>query len=189
MKELITGIILAGGRGSRLEGADKGLLEYRGKPLIAQITEALRPQVSRIVIIANRNLDVYAQYGDHVLSDVLPSYAGPLAGIHTGLIATTTPYALIVACDMPQLPSNITELMLAALANNNANLCITRDAKGIQPFPMLVKVEKCKNTLENAAREHHAVMKWLDTQITAVISLNGTRDVLNINTQEDLENL
>lgn len=186
MKELITGIILAGGRGSRLEGADKGLLEYSGKPLIAQITEALRPQVSRIIIIANRNLDVYARYGDQVLSDLFPDYAGPLAGIHTGIAATTTPYALIVACDMPQLSPNISELMLAALTKRNANLCITRDASQLQPFPMLVDVTKCKNNLEYAAGEHHAVMKWLDTQIVEVISLDENTKLININTQEDL---
>lgn len=187
MRELITGIILAGGRGSRLEGADKGLLEYLGKPLIAQITAALRPQVSRIIIIANRNLDIYARYGDQVLSDVLPDYAGPLAGIHTGLITTTTPYALIVACDMPQLPTNISELLFSALTQRNANLCITRDASGLQPFPMLVDVTKCKKNLDHAAREHHAVMKWLDTQVVEVIALNKNAELRNINTQEDLE--
>ena len=187
MKELITGIILAGGRGSRLGGVDKGLLDYLGKPLISHVTESLRPQVSRIIIIANRNLDNYASYGDQVLADNLPDYAGPLAGIHTGLNVTTTPYALIVACDMPHLPSNISELMLAALTKSNANLCITRDASGLQPFPMLIAVTKCKKDLEHAAREHHAVMKWLDTQIVEVISLDENAKVLNINTQEDLE--
>lgn len=187
MNELITGIVLAGGRGARIGGADKGLLDYQGKPLIAHITEALRPQVSRIIIIANRNPDTYAKYGDQILSDKLPDFAGPLAGIHTGLTATATPYALVVACDMPHLPATISQLMLAALNGHKANLCITRDAKGSQPFPMLVNVEKCKSNLEHAAREHHAVMKWLDTQITEVISLNDATEVLNINTREDLK--
>ncbi|MBI3772113.1 MAG: molybdenum cofactor guanylyltransferase [Gammaproteobacteria bacterium] len=187
MRDLITGIVLAGGRGSRLGGADKGLVEYQGRPLVAHVTAALRPQVSRIIIIANRHLDDYAPYGDQVLPDNLADYAGPLAGIHTGLTATITPYALIVACDMPQLPSNVSELMLTALTKRNANLCITRDANGLQPFPMLIEVSMCEKTLERAANEHQAVMKWLDAQIVEVISLDENAKVLNINTRGDLQ--
>ena len=74
-------MILAGGRGTRMGGADKGLLELAGRPLVAHLLEALRPQVATVLISANRNTEVYARFGATVVPDPWPDFRGPLAGI------------------------------------------------------------------------------------------------------------
>ena len=83
--ERVTGIVLAGGRGSRMGGVDKGLQPLRGKPMVAWVLERLAPQVDEIVLNANQNLDAYAGFGHRVVSDSLGGFAGPLAGLHAGL--------------------------------------------------------------------------------------------------------
>ena len=81
----VTAVILAGGLGRRMGGADKGLVDYQGRPLIEWALAALRPQVDQLVISANRNLDTYAVYGHRVVPDTLPDYPGPLAGVLAAL--------------------------------------------------------------------------------------------------------
>jgi len=95
----ITALVLAGGRGSRMGGVDKGLTPLQGKPLVAHIIERLEPQVAHVLINANRNAERYADFGKPVLADADPAaYAGPLAGMLAGLQACTTPRHQPVFC-------------------------------------------------------------------------------------------
>lgn len=103
----ITGVVLAGGRGQRMNGQDKGLLLLHGRPLAAQALDALRPQVAHLLISANRNRDAYAAFGVPVLSDTRPGFEGPLAGMLTALRAANTDWVLFVPCDTPQLPDDL----------------------------------------------------------------------------------
>lgn len=108
----ITGLILAGGAGQRMGGQDKGWLEYQGIPLIQTVIQRLRPQVSTLLISANRNLERYAAFGYPVLQDqtnmpATSGYQGPLAGILQGLAACTTPWLQIVPCDTPNFPHTL----------------------------------------------------------------------------------
>ena len=110
----ITGLILAGGMGRRMGGADKGLLLLHGRPLAALSLERLRPQVGSLFISANRNLDIYAALGPEVLPYLLPDYPGPLAGIHAALSRIETPWLATCPCDSPYLPSDLVERLTAA---------------------------------------------------------------------------
>ncbi|WP_275065361.1 molybdenum cofactor guanylyltransferase MobA [Erwinia endophytica] len=103
----VTGVILAGGRGIRMGGEDKGLLLYQGKPLYQHVLARLQPQVSRIYINANRNLAAYQQSGLPVISDSLPDFPGPLAGMLAALENIETEWAVFVSCDTPALPENL----------------------------------------------------------------------------------
>jgi molybdopterin-guanine dinucleotide biosynthesis protein A len=88
----VTGIVLAGGKGSRMGGVDKGLQPLRGKPMVEWVLARLTPQVSEIIINANQNVPVYARYEHRVVSDQIGGFAGPLAGLHAGLNAAKYPW-------------------------------------------------------------------------------------------------
>ena len=91
----ITGVVFAGGQGRRMGGVDKGLVALAGRPLVAQVIERLAPQVGGLVINANQNRDRYAAFGYPVVADVVPDFAGPLAGLHAALAFAATPYVVI----------------------------------------------------------------------------------------------
>lgn len=103
----VTGLILAGGMGLRMGGQDKGLVDYKGKPLVDWVIERLQPHVDELLISANRNLDEYSRRGYRVVTDSLPDYQGPLAGILAGLQAARHEWMLSVPCDVPHLPQNL----------------------------------------------------------------------------------
>src|ERR1700722_12236425 len=100
----ITGLILAGGRGSRMGGVDKGLQPYLGRPLASHIFERLRPQVGSLMVNANRNLETYRAMGVAVWPDEIPDFPGPLAGMLAGLVHCETHLMATVPCDTPSFP-------------------------------------------------------------------------------------
>jgi molybdopterin-guanine dinucleotide biosynthesis protein A len=103
----ITGLILAGGRGRRLGGVDKGLQPWRGRPLVDHALARLAPQVREVLISANRHQAFYATRAAQVLPDASDDFPGPLAGILAGLRAASTPWVAVVPCDSPQLPADL----------------------------------------------------------------------------------
>ncbi|KQN63232.1 MULTISPECIES: molybdenum cofactor guanylyltransferase MobA [unclassified Erwinia] len=108
-KATITGVILAGGRGSRMGGNDKGLLLYRNQPLYQHVLYRLRPQVDRVWINANRNIALYQQSGLPVIRDTLADFPGPLAGMLSALLQAETEWLAFSSCDTPHLPDNLVE--------------------------------------------------------------------------------
>lgn len=118
--EQITGLVLAGGRGRRMGGVDKGLVDWHGKPLALHVIERLRPQVAALLISANRNLDRYRNWAP-VIEDPEPSaFAGPLTGILAALRATTTDWLAVVPCDLPALPLDAIARLAAGLGGARA---------------------------------------------------------------------
>lgn len=124
--EAITGVILAGGRGSRMGGVDKGLQNFNGVPLALHTLMRLSPQVGEIMINANRNLAAYESFGVPVWPDStgLGEYAGPLAGFLTALERCETPYLLTVPCDTPLFPQDLVARLAEALARENAEVAV-----------------------------------------------------------------
>ena len=124
--EAITGVILAGGRGSRMGGVDKGLQNFNGVPLALHTLLRLSPQVGEIMINANRNLAAYESFGVPVWPDStgMGEYAGPLAGFVTALERCETPYLLTVPCDTPLFPSDLVARMAEAFADADADFAV-----------------------------------------------------------------
>lgn len=120
----ITGLILAGGRGSRMGGVDKGLQPFKGQPLALHALQRLQPQVGHCMLNANRSLDTYQGFGAPVHPDVLPDYAGPLAGFLTGLSHCTTEWLLTVPCDSPCFPLDLAQRMTAAAQQASATIVL-----------------------------------------------------------------
>ncbi|BBD78309.1 molybdenum cofactor guanylyltransferase MobA [Hydrogenophilus thermoluteolus] len=111
----VTGLILAGGEGRRMGGVDKGWVTWRDKPLIAWAIERLRPQVTQLLVSANRSLERYRALGYPVVSDAPEwRFAGPLAGIAAGLAAAPSEWVVTVPCDAPLLPRDLVARFLAA---------------------------------------------------------------------------
>src|SRR5713226_3055670 len=128
-KGKITGVILAGGRATRMCGLDKGLVVLNGIPMLEHILVTLRPQVSDVLINANRNIERYANYGHKVVPDMLGDYFGPLAGMASAMQAAGTEYILTVPCDSPLLPSDLAVRLAAAMGHADIGL-IARQCGG-----------------------------------------------------------
>ncbi|MFM9878935.1 MAG: molybdenum cofactor guanylyltransferase MobA [Burkholderiaceae bacterium] len=120
----ITGIVLAGGRGARMGGADKGLQNFNGTPLALHTLLRLQLQVGNVMVNANRNLSAYESFGAPVWPDSLSDYAGPLAGFMTGLERCETPYLLTVPCDTPLFPLDLAARLLQALEAQDADIAM-----------------------------------------------------------------
>lgn len=120
----VTGLILAGGRATRMGGVDKGLQPLNGEPLVAHVLRRLQPQVGGLMINANRHLDVYQQFGVPVHADEVAGFAGPLAGMHAGLTHCRTPWLATVPCDSPQLPADLVARLAAAVEQDDADVAL-----------------------------------------------------------------
>lgn len=138
MNATITGVILAGGQGRRMGGADKGLQELGGRPMAAHVLERLAPQVGAVLISANRNLERYAELGCPVLPDTLDGYAGPLAGLQAALAQATTPLLVTAPCDSPFLPADLVARLHDGLVAQQAELAVAcADGRAHRAFCLL----------------------------------------------------
>ena len=185
MKAGITGLILAGGRGSRLGGVDKGLVDWRGRPLIAHVMERLRPQVDRILISANRNQQRYAAFGP-VVADRTNDFAGPLAGLQAGLAACTTPLLVCVPCDAPGLPLDLVFRLFTALTGNGADIAVAQTVDGLQPTFLLCRSEIAAKLDAWLTSGRRKVADWLDEVQAAHVAFADAAPFANFNTPEDL---
>ena len=124
-------LLLAGGRGQRMGGADKGLLDWQGRPLIAWLHELVRPLTDDLLISCNRNAERYAPFADRLVSDDEADFQGPLAGIRAGLRAARQANVLILPCDAPQLDRQLLEALLS-LAGERA--VVVRQGEFLEPL-------------------------------------------------------
>ena len=136
----VSGIVLAGGKGSRMGGVDKGLQPLRGRPMVAWVLERLAPPVTEVIINANQNQPEYARLGCRVVGDEIGGFAGPLAGLHAGLKANVHPFLVTVPCDSPFLPPDLVARLHAALIANHVDLAVART--GDQPHPVFSLVRE-----------------------------------------------
>ena len=129
-KEQITGLILAGGKGTRMGSVDKGLQRFRGAPMAQHVLQRLQPQVGALLINANQHVDIYTQLGAPVWPDEFPGFAGPLAGLHAGLAHCGTSYLATAPCDSPFLPTNLVDKLSAALSAARADIAVAVTGEG-----------------------------------------------------------
>lgn len=135
----ITGVVLAGGRGSRMGGEDKGLVLLNGRPMVEHIIVRLRPQVSEILVSANRNQERYAAFGVRVVPDLIEGYQGPLAGIASGMRTATTSYVVTVPCDSPLIGADLVARLGQALSRERAEVAVAHDGSRTHPVFLLLE--------------------------------------------------
>jgi molybdopterin-guanine dinucleotide biosynthesis protein A len=158
--ERLAGVILAGGEGRRMGGADKGLVKYRGRPLIEWGLAVLAPQVDELLISANRNLDAYAAYGHRVLPDTLPDYPGPLAGVLAAMEAVAAEWLLVAPCDTPHLPADLAAGLVRAARREGVPLAVAADAGRTHHSCFLVRTDQRDHLATFLARGERAVRYW-----------------------------
>jgi len=197
----VTALILAGGRGSRMGGVDKGLQNFRGLPLALQTLmrlqlQSLPPQET--LINANRNLAAYESLGVAVWPDTLDGFAGPLAGFLTGLERCETPLLLTVPCDTPLFPLDLIERLHAALTAQNADLAMAaaREEDGkLRPQPVfcLLKVELLDSLVQFTQQGGRKIDAWTGQHRCAIVPFDQPQDApeafFNANTLEELQKL
>jgi molybdopterin-guanine dinucleotide biosynthesis protein A len=189
----ITGLVLAGGRGSRMGGVDKGLQDHLGMPLALHALRRLAPQVGKVMINANRNLASYESMGVPVWPDEIPDYAGPLAGMLAGLTHCETPYLATVPCDTPNFPLDLIQRLVAGLIDSAAEMAMafTREA-GVarrQPVFSLMKISLRDRLAAYVAGGQGNVGFWASQQRCAQVVFEDGSAFFNANTPADLAQL
>ena len=187
----ITGVVLAGGRAQRMGGKDKGLVVYRGRPLVAYALAALRQVTKTIIINANRNQAEYAGFGYPVLPDPTHSFDGPLAGLLCAMQTAQTDFVLSVPCDCPQLDGNLLDRLHATLmATAGAEICVAHDGKRMQPLFLLAQRCLASDLANYLASGQRKVETWLRSHRLALVDCSDHPEwFVNINTLEELERM
>jgi molybdopterin-guanine dinucleotide biosynthesis protein A len=197
----ITGLILAGGRGSRMGGTDKGLQNFRGLPLALQTLMRLQLQslpLQEVLINANRNLSAYESLGVPVWPDSIDGFAGPLAGFLTGLERCETPLLLTVPCDTPLFPLDLAERLHAALIAQNADLAMAAapEADGnVRPQPVfcLLKTDLLDSLVQFTHQGGRKIDAWTGQHRCAIVPFDQQGDspqaFANVNTLAELQQL
>ena len=190
MTSSVTGLILAGGKGSRMGGVDKGLQALRGKRLVDHVYERFAPQVGGIIINANQNHEEYKTFGVRVVSDAIGGFAGPLAGLHAGLSVSKRPFLASVPCDSPFLPTDLVERLYKRLDETGAELAVAKT--GEQPHPVFSLMRRgvldhLGDFLKGGGRKIDA---WYATLYAVEVAFDDEAEAFaNINTREELQTL
>ena len=200
----ITGLILAGGRGSRMGGVDKGLQTFNGMPLALHTLTRLQigGGVGQVIINANRNLAAYESFGASVWPDGLADYAGPLAGFLTGLERCETPFLVTVPCDTPLLPLDLVPRLAQALETEDADIAMAaapevgkNGAMQVRPQPVfcLLRVELLESLLQFTQDGGRKIDAWTASHKTVVVPFDSASDdpqaFFNANTLAELRQL
>jgi molybdopterin-guanine dinucleotide biosynthesis protein A len=192
-REQITGLILAGGRGSRMGGVDKGLQNHRGMPLALHALMRLAPQVGAVMINANRNLGAYESFGVPVWPDALPDFAGPLAGFLAGLEHAETPYLVTVPCDTPGFPSDLVERLAAGLEAGNADIAMVATLEDgrlrTQPVFCLLKTALLESLVAYTAAGQRKIDAWTAQHRCVEVPFDDAGAFFNANTLAELHQL
>lgn len=199
--EAITAVILAGGRGSRMGGVDKGLQCFNGVPLALHALMRLSPQVGDIMINANRNLAAYESFGVPVWPDNtdLGEFAGPLAGFITGLERCETPYMLTVPCDTPLFPQDLVARLIDAFAREDADFAVAAapeedEQKNVQlrPQPVfcLMRISMLESLVRFTQGGGRKIDEWTAQHKTVIVPFDqpgdDVRGFVNANTLAEL---
>ena len=181
-------LILAGGRGTRLAGRDKGWIMWDGLPLIEHTLARLKTQTpapTRILISANRNIDAYQQTGHVVVTDERPDFLGPLAGVEAGLMRCKKNLLLVVPCDTPLLPENLFERLSQALSEHpDSPAAFATTSDGPQPLCCLLRPSIAGSLGKYLDIGHGSVLRWLEQSKAQSVEFHDTRAVSNFNNLE-----
>lgn len=200
LKSKVTGLILAGGRGTRMGRVDKGLQPFRGTTLVEHVMRRLAPQAAAIVINANRNLPQYQAVAGEapVLPDYLDGFEGPLAGLQIGLQYCPTELLLTAPCDSPFLPADLAERLHAAMQAQDADvaLAVTMESEDggepqrqLHPVFALLKASLLPQLDAYLATGARRMESWYKSLRVAEVMFDDADAFRNINTLDELRKL
>ena len=183
----VAGVILAGGRARRMNNQDKGLVNFKGRPMVSYAIAALAPVVDCVFINANRNIDQYRQFRWPVISDQTDSFDGPLAGVLTAMIHADADVLVVIPCDSPLIKTEHLRKLLLTRAENNADVAVAFD--GVRLHPVFLAI---KTTLQTSLQDYLAggqgkVAVWLAQQNLVQVDFSNEPEIFsNINTMTEL---
>ncbi len=184
----ITGLILAGGRGSRMGSVDKGLQFFKSKPMVAHVLTRIQPQVDEILINANRSIAEYAAFGHRVIPDAIDGFAGPLAGLHIGMTHAAHPLVATVPCDSPFLPLDLIARLSAAMQKSNTDLAVAKTFDQPHPVFCLVKTSLAPHLQTFLESGQRKIDKWYATLKIVEVQFDDEEAAFsNINTIDELK--
>jgi molybdenum cofactor guanylyltransferase len=191
--EQITGLVLAGGRGSRMGGVDKGLQNHLGLPLAMHAMLRLQPQVGHLMINANRNLGAYDSMGVPVWPDAIADYPGPLAGFLAGLEHCETPYLVTVPCDTPHFPTDLVARLAQALVAEDAEMAIAATVEDgqvqLQPVFCLMASTLMESLVAFTQGGQRKIDRWTGSHRCATVVFDDAAAFANANTLDELQRL
>jgi molybdopterin-guanine dinucleotide biosynthesis protein A len=189
----ITGLILAGGRASRMGGVDKGLQNHRGLPLALHALLRLQPQVGELIINANRNLGAYESFGVPVWPDVLTDFAGPLAGFMAGMEHATTPWLISVPCDSPGFPDDLVARLAQAASDADAQIAmpvtLEEGERRTQPVFCLMQTQLLESLVAYTQGGGRKIDAWTAQHRVVEVPFDDARAFFNANTLAELQQL
>ncbi|MBX3622559.1 MAG: molybdenum cofactor guanylyltransferase [Rhizobacter sp.] len=191
-RQQVTGLVLAGGQGSRLGGLDKGLQRFQGQPLALRALQRLAPQVGPLMLSANRHLDTYRHMGATVWPDPpeLEGYQGPLAGVMAGLMHVETPYLVAVPCDCPHFPADLVQALATTLRAQHADIAVAATRTGgqlrLEPAFCLMRAEVKDNLRAYLLSGERRIQRWTAGLRRAEAVFDDPAVFFNINTPDDL---
>jgi molybdenum cofactor guanylyltransferase len=189
----ITGLVLCGGRGTRMGGVDKGLQNHQGIPLALHALMRLQMQVGTVMINANRNLAAYESFGVQVWPDPMADYPGPLAGWLAGLEHCETPYMLTVPCDSPHFPLDLVARLATALVQNQADIAMASTQENgreqVQPVFCLLKTDLIESLVAYLHAGERKIDRWTAQHACVNVLFDDASAFANANTLEELRQL
>jgi molybdopterin-guanine dinucleotide biosynthesis protein A len=189
-QKTVTGVILAGGLARRMNNQDKGLINYKGRPMVSYAIAALTAVADQSLINANRNKEQYEAFGLPVIADQTDSFDGPLAGILTAMIHANTDVLLVMPCDSPLIKAEHLQKLLATRAENDADVAVAFDGERLHPVFLAIKTS-LKNSLQNyLASGQRKLDRWLEQQKMVKADFSNEPEIfININTLTELSEL
>lgn len=181
----VTTVILAGGLGTRI-GGDKGLQTLHERPLIGWVLDAVSHDSDEVLINANDAQGAYGHFGCRVISDQIPDWPGPLAGLHAALLCSHTDYVMTVPCDTPFLPDDLITRLFDTQSLNATEAAVAVVGGRRQPTIALYKKSVLPKLLAYLDSGGRKVNDWLDTLQLNEVIFDNVADFDNINTPEDL---
>lgn len=184
----ITAVILAGGEGRRMQGADKGLVCLWGQPLVAHLLSRLSAQVAEVLINANRNQVRYQEYAP-VITDHIADFAGPLAGFEAGLSAAPSEWVLFVPCDSPLVPADLAERLCAAVSHSG-QIAVVDDGQRLHAATALLHRSLLPSLQGYLAKGDRKLQLWFaQHELIKVDFSDQVAAFTNLNTPEALVQL
>jgi molybdopterin-guanine dinucleotide biosynthesis protein A len=189
----ITGLVLAGGRGTRMGGVDKGLQNHQGMPLALHALLRLQLQVGSVIVNANRNLAAYEAMGAPVWPDPLADYPGPLGGLLAGLEHCETPYLVTVPCDTPNFPEDLVARLAQGLAEAGADVAMAATMEDgqqrAQPVFSLVRTDLLESLVAYLHEGDRKIAGWMRQHRCVEVPFDDAAAFFNANTAADLQQL
>ncbi|SFV83067.1 Molybdopterin-guanine dinucleotide biosynthesis protein MobA [hydrothermal vent metagenome] len=188
-KNNITTVILSGGRSSRMQGEDKGLILLNDKPMISYVVDVVDDRAGRLLISANRNIDAYQQYGE-VIRDELTDFQGPLAGIAKAMAEADTPYLLTLPCDSPLVNEILVDRLIQCMADKDMDICVADDGSHIHPTFAIMKTSLKDNLLAFLDSGERKLGLWIKQNDFQKVDFSDQPKVfINLNNPQDFDKI